>query len=68
MAEWTKALAWKASVRQRTAGSNPALSTIFFDTCSVISVGYVDVEEGDGRVFSTEDIEPRQAWKGATVV
>jgi hypothetical protein len=55
-------------VRQRTAGSNPALSTIFFDPCPVISVSCVDVEEGDGRVFSTEDIEPRQAWKGATVV
>ena len=40
----------------------------FFDPCYVISVSCVDVEEGDGRVFSTEDIEPRQAWKGATVV
>ena len=26
MTEWTKVLAWKASVRQRTVGSNPTLS------------------------------------------
>ena len=29
MAEWLKAQAWKACVRRRTAGSNPALSAQF---------------------------------------
>ena len=28
MTEWTKVLAWNASVRQRTVGSNPTLSAI----------------------------------------
>ncbi len=55
--EWTKVRDWKSRVRQRTVGSNPTLSAIL----RLVAVG-------DGRAPATGTREPRQAWKGATVV
>lgn len=33
VAEWLKALAWKAGWRQRLEGSNPSVTATFFDKC-----------------------------------
>ena len=46
MTEWTKVLAWNASVGQPTVGSNPTLSAILAPLCAA---------QGGGRVLVVGD-------------